>query len=220
MRLARTHEIRTFRWGSSLPPHSMALVSSSRKACATDSRTGSGRFGLELHHERLNAVRHLQHARRDQLHPFGPGRHDLDRQRRRRRRGNRVVDDLHDRGRRKGLAEVAVGLLADGCEQRLRRVVGRHHDDDRRRCHGARVREDVEAAQVRQTDIEQHDVERASVEPPQRFAPVGRLIDGVTGVAEQLRQDETGARDRRRRSGCAGGQPCSQPSRAPGKPGR
>ena len=35
--------------------------------------------------------------------------------------------------------------------------------------------------------VAQHDVERASVKPSKRFAPVGSLIDTVTGVAEQFR---------------------------------
>ena len=53
------------------------------------------------------------------------------------------------------------------------------------------MREDVEAAHARQADVEQHDVERARLEPPQRFGPVGGLIDGVAGVVEQLGQDVT-----------------------------
>jgi hypothetical protein len=57
-------------------------------------------------------------------------RHHLDRQRRARADG--FVDDVDDLVGRKRLAQISIGLAPDRLEERLRSVVGGHHDDDGR----------------------------------------------------------------------------------------
>ena len=135
--------------------------------------------GFELQDERVQPIGHLDHARDDDLDPLGPGGNHFDREGRIARRRERLRHDLHNRHGGHRLGDVAVGLPADGGEQRLRRVVGGDDDDDRRPIAGAHAREQVEAAHARQTHVQEHQLDLLPGEVGQRGRPVARLDHGV-----------------------------------------
>ena len=133
--------MRTVRVGSSRPPHSTAFDSSSRNACATDSRTSSGSFGVELHHEVLNPFGDFERARRHQLEPLRP-----------RRRPPRSAAPPPARRRSTSLTTSTIRAGANGfAHEPVRpgrgttrssvsgRVVGRHHHHARRRRQRSRL---------------------------------------------------------------------------------
>ena len=139
---------------------------------------------------------------RHQLDPVRPRRDDLDRQRRRRPRGEHVTDDVDDRCRRERLADESIGLTANGPQQRLRRVVCRHDDDPRRRGERSRVRQDVEAAHAGQADVEEHHVDAAVREHARSASVPSRCLgDAVAGILAGACRAPGGVPDRRRRQG-------------------
>ena len=158
-------------------------------------------LGVELHHEILQALRDLERARRDELQPLGPRRHDLDRQAAAADAGQHVVDDLDDPARRERLAHERVRLPAKRLQQRLRRVVGGHHHDARRRGAASRAsRQHVEAAHARQPDVEQHQVDRlllAAWRSASGPSPACSVL--IAGVLQQRRDARGAAPGRRRR---------------------
>ena len=126
---------------------------------------------------------------RDQFQPFRPRRHDFEREAG--RRPERVVDDLDDGVRGKRLAQVSEGLPAHRLEHRFRRVVGGHHDDERRRGERPRLRQDVEPAHARQADVQQDDVEGALPQEGEGLGAVSRGLHVMAGVFQQCGQSQT-----------------------------
>ena len=172
-RLVRTHEMRTFRLGSSLPPHSMAFVSNSRNADATASRTASGRLASRCmtNDWMRSAISSVQgatsssHSGFADITSIGSAAAGC---------GQRLVDDVDDGVRGKRLSQVAIGLTPNGLEQRRRRVVGGHDDDERRRRQLADACQHVEPAHAREPDVQENQVERRTLRPASRALRVRR----------------------------------------------
>ena len=151
----------------------------------------SGSVGLELHHELLEPFGDLERARRHDLDPFGLRRDDLDRQRARRRRGEDVLHDLDHRGRRDRFLQVPERLPPHRVQQRLRRVVGRHHDDQAAAPEVRAARDEhFEPAHAGQTDIEQHQIDGLRVQERKRGGTVSGLDDGKALGFEQPRHSQ------------------------------
>ena len=83
------------------------------------------------------------------------------------------------------LAHEAVGLIAEGAQQRVRGVVGGHHHDPGRHRDGPRLGQHLEAVHARQADVEQHQVDGPAAQLGQRIHAVAGLIGGVAGLLEQ-----------------------------------
>ena len=73
--------MRTLRFGSSLPPHSIALVSSSRNAYGDRVSELRVEFRPQVRHHRVDAFGRLASARNHQLDPIRPCGHDFNRSR-------------------------------------------------------------------------------------------------------------------------------------------
>jgi hypothetical protein len=76
-------------------------------------------------------------------------------------------------------------LLADRPQQRLRRVVGCHHDDFRAHLQLFQPIEDPEAVHARHPDVEQHQVELPRAHAGERVGSVLRDADVIAGFLQR-----------------------------------
>ena len=201
---SRTQEMRTFRFGSSLPPHSIALVSNSRNACATASRTSSGRFASRcMTNEWMRSAISSVHGATNSSHSG---------------RAETTSNESAAAGARPRLTTSTIVFGGNGLriyryacrrtdfEHRFRRVVGGHHDHAAAAWPVRGPGQDVQPAHARQPDIQQDDIEGAIV----RGAPAPRghrrrsRPDGrprVSSVASACRSPRSSSTSRMRRRG-------------------
>ena len=177
--------MRTFRFGSSLPPHSMALSRSSWKACADRLADVFGQVGFEVRHHAVQPVGRLARARHDKLDPVGARRHDLDRRLRPAASSASRTSDTSARG------SIGLWTYCCTCWRTARSSVSGVSSDVITTTFGRRFErlrfssiEHAEAVHARHPHVEQHEVEAARAQPPERLGAVFRHAHVEAGPGE------------------------------------